>query len=181
MDAKMPPVNVLNPRPLVCEELAKKRSLGNSPLGDKIDDWQSQIPTWEVPAGSKHDYLEGRKIQVRYFVGVCPDAAVSERAMDDLKAEIAEYRRRMALTNSAPGFVERGMILDIFNKSGQELQIPAVILPPPLNRDNLLPESWDSIASVNFDDPELVMNTLWRHYKEVTVDWASQPALLPQH
>jgi hypothetical protein len=160
---------------------ADLKNLKNSPLGDKIDDWQNQIPTWEVPAGSKHDYLEGRKIQVRYFVGVCPDAAVSERAMDDLKAEIAEYQRQMTLTNSTPGFVERGLILDVSNKAGQELQIPAVILPPPLNRNNVLPESWDSIANVNFDDRELVMNKLWRHYKDMTVDWSSQPALLPQH
>jgi hypothetical protein len=153
-------------------------NLKEAPLGDKVDDWQSQIPTWEVPAGSKHDYLEGRKIQVRYFVGVCLDESASEKAMADLKAEIAEYQRQMALTNSAPGFMERGLILDISNKAGQELRIPAVILPPPLNRDNILP---DSIANVNFDDRELVMNTLWRHYKDVTVDWPSQPALLPQH
>jgi len=155
-------------------------NLNTAPLGDKIDEWQSQILTWEVPVGKRHDYFEGRKIQVRYFIGVCPAATVSEEAMADLKAEMAAYQRQVPLTSPAPGFVERGQILDVFNKARQELQLPSVILPPPLNRKSILPDYWNAIANINFDDRERVMNTLWLHYRDVTTNWTNQPALLPQ-
>ena len=152
-----------------------------APLGDKIDAWQGQIKTWETPDGPRKNYFEGRKIQVGYFIGVCPDEVTSRRAMDDLKQEIAEYQRQIKTANPAPEFLEQGLhILEVFNKARQELQIPAILLPPPLNRENIMPDYWDSIANIDFGDRSLVLKTLWGHYKDVTIDWVSQPALLTE-
>lgn len=154
--------------------------LRNAPLGDRIDDWQKQIVVLETPSGPRHNYFEARKIQVRYFVGVCPDAVASEKVMDDLTTEMAEYQRQIALPNSPPEFQEPGFqVLDVFNRAKQELQIPSPILPPPLNRGNILPDYWQSIADINFDDRDSVMLALWKHYKDATLDWRSQPSLLP--
>jgi hypothetical protein len=38
-----------------------------------------------------------------------------------------------------------------------------------------------AILRRDFFFTEKALDALWRHYKQVTVDWSSQPALLPQH
>jgi hypothetical protein len=54
-------------------------------------------------------------------------------------------------------------------------------MPPPLNNGTTPPEFIDCLTNVNLEDEGAVLDALWRHYKQVTVDWSSQPALLPQH
>jgi len=155
--------------------------LKNAPLGDKIDDWRKEITSWDIPQGARAVYFENRKGQVRYFVGLCPNAAASQKAVDDLKAELAEYARQMTLTNPAPEFIESGQhILDLESKSGQELRMPMEMLPPPLNREAITQDYLHCIANLNLQDEGAVADAFWQHYKEVTMDWASQPALLPQ-
>ncbi len=156
--------------------------LRKAPLGDKIDDWRKEIVSWEVPQGERNIYFENRKTQVRYFVGLCPDASASERAVDDLRAELAEYARQTTLTNPAPEFLEHGQhVLDLENKSGQELRLPAETLPPPLNSGNTPQDYLNCVAILNLEDEGAVMDALWQHYKYVTTDWSNQPPLLPQH
>jgi hypothetical protein len=156
--------------------------LKNAPFGDKIDDWRNEIKSWDVPQGARNVYMENRKLQVRYFLAVCPDASVCQKAVDDLKSELAEYRRQMTLTNPAPEFLEHGQhILDLVDKAGQELRLPAETLPPPLNSGNTPQDYLNCIAKVNFTDEGSIMDALWQHYKDVTTDWSNQPPLLPQH
>jgi hypothetical protein len=98
----------------------------DAPLGDKIDDWRNQIAGWQIPQGARAVYFENRKLQVRYFVGLCPDASASERAVGDLRAELAEYARQMTLTNPAPEFLDHGQhILDLTDHEGRRLSLAA--------------------------------------------------------
>ena len=158
------------------------QQLRDAPLGDKIDDWRKEIVSWNPTPGPCYYYFENRKTQVRYFVGLCPDATASEKAVDDLKAELVEYQRRMTQTNGAPIFPEQGQhILSLVDKAGQELRLPAETLPPPLNRGNTPPDYLNCISRVGFKDEGLVLDAIWQHYKAVTFDWSSQPGLLPQH
>jgi hypothetical protein len=158
------------------------QQLKEAPLGDKIDDWRKQIVGWETPQGARFYYFENRKIQVRYFVGLCPDATASEKAVDDLKAELADYERQMTLTNPAPEFLEFGQhILDLVGKDGQELRLPVEALPPPLNRGDIPQDYLNIIAKISFNETGFVMDALWQHYKDTTWNWSNQPPLLPQH
>ncbi len=155
--------------------------LKNAPLGDKIDDWRKQIDIWEIPQGARKIYFENRKIQMRYFVGLCPDGAASQRAVDDFKAELAEYARQMTLASPAPGFLERGQhILDLVNQVGQELRLPVATLPPPLNNGTTPQDYLNCVGKMNLDDGGAVMDALWQHYQDVTKNWSNQPPLLPQ-
>jgi hypothetical protein len=155
--------------------------LKNAPLGDKINDWRHAIKSWDVPPGPRVVYFENRKIQVRYFVVVCPDATASQRAVDDLKAELVEYAQQITLTNPAPEFLEHGQhVLDLQNKSGQELRTPAETLPPPLNNGTTPQDYLNCIAQMDLQDESAVLNALWQHYKSVTKDWSNQPPLLSQ-
>jgi hypothetical protein len=157
-------------------------NLKNAPLGDKIDDWRQQIQNWEIPKGARTVYFENRKIQLRYFVGLCPDATASQRAVDDLKAELAEYARQMTLTNPAPEFLNPGQhILDLTDQAGRELRLPVSSLPPPLNNGATPPEYLNCLRGVNFDNGGAVMDALWQHYQDVTRDWSGQPPLLLPH
>lgn len=154
----------------------------DAPLGDKIDDWRNRIVSWEILQGARAIYFENRKLQIRYFVGSCPDAAASERAVDDLKAELAEYARQMTLTNPASEFLDHGQhILDLTDKTGRQLSLAAESLPPPLNRGNTPQDYLKCIADMNLQDEGLVMDALWQHYRDRTTDWSNQPPLLPQH
>ena len=154
----------------------------NAPLGDKIDDWQKQLAGWNVPSGARDFYFENRKIQVRFFVGMCPDPVASQNAVDDLKSELAEYSRQMTLTNPSAEYLEHGQgLIALANQTGQKLRIPAETLPPPLNHGQIPVEYLNCLQSVDFGNQEAVLMVLWQHYKEVTSNWASQPELLPQH
>jgi hypothetical protein len=155
--------------------------LKNAPLGDKINDWRAEIISWDVPQDARYYYFENRKTQIRYFVGICPDAAASQQAVDDLKAELAEYRRQMTLANPAPEFLNHGQhILDLTSASGQELRTPTEALPPPLNNGTTPQDYLNCIAHINLQDEGAVLDAFWQHYKDVTVDWSNQPPLLPQ-
>jgi hypothetical protein len=158
------------------------QNLKDAPLGDKIDDWRNQIASWEMPQGARYYYFENRKIQVRYFVGLCPDAVASGKAVDDLRAELAEYARQMTLTNPAAEFLDHGQhVLGLVDKAGQRLRLAAESLPPPLNNGTTPQDYLNCIGKMNFKDEGLVMDALWQHYKDVTTDWSNQPPLLPQH
>lgn len=153
--------------------------LKNAPLGDKIDDWRDEIARWDVPQGESGVYINNRKIQIRYFVGLCPDADASQKAVDDLKSELVEYQRQLVQTNPAPVFRDPSpQIFDLVNKAGQELRLPSETLPPPLNRNTTPKDYLNCIAKMNLDDGGAVMDALWRHYRDVTSDWSNQPALL---
>jgi len=157
------------------------QQLKEAPLGDKIDDWRKQIAGWETPPGARFYYFENRKIQVRYFVGLCPDATSSEKAVDDLKAELANYQGQTARTNSETEIPEHGQhILELADNAGRELRLSAEALPPPLNRGTIPQDYLNCIATVNFNDEDLVMDVIWQHYKSVTSDWSNQPTLLPE-
>jgi hypothetical protein len=155
--------------------------LKEAPLGDKIDDWRRQIGSWEIPPGARSIYFENRKIQVRYFVGLCSDATATERVVDDLRAELTEYRRQMTLTNPAPEFLERGQHLLDLTKSGQELRVAAETLPPPLNGGEIPPDYLRCTANVDLRDQGAVLDAFWQHYHDITTDWSNQPPLLVHH
>ena len=155
--------------------------LKNAPLGDKIDDWRKRIISWDVPEGLRHNYYENRKTQIRYFVGMCPDGNASQKAVDDLKTDLAEYARQMILTNPAPEFLERGgHILDL-SQSGQELRIAAETLPPPLNSGEIPQDYLRCIANINLQDQGAILDAFWQHYHDITTDWSNQPPLLVNH
>ena len=155
--------------------------LKDAPLGDKIDDWRKEIVSWDAVPGPRSFYFENRKIQVRYFVGLCPDATASEKAVDDLRSELAEYRQQRALTNVDVGFLEHGQhILELADKAGRELRLSTEALPPPLNWETVPQDYLNCLAAVNFSDEGLVLDAIWQHYKDVTTDWSNQPSLLPQ-
>lgn len=156
--------------------------LKNAPLGDKIDDWRKQIDSWGIPQGARDFYFANRKGQIRYFVGFCPDGAASQRAVNDLRKELAEYARQMTLTNPAPEFLDSGQnLLDLASKSGQELKIPMEGLPPPLNQGAIPRDYLHCIKEVNLQDAGAVADAFWQHYHDITTDWSNQPPLLLQH
>lgn len=152
--------------------------LKHAPLGDKIDDWRKEIISWYVPQGSRSAYYENRKLQVHYFVGICPDGNVSQKAVDDLKADLDAYRQQMASTNPAAEFLERGQHLLDLTLSEQELKMPAETLPPPLNCGEIPPDYLRSIANLDLRDQGAVLDAFWQHYHDVTTDWSNQPPLL---
>lgn len=157
------------------------RQLKEAPLGDKIDDWRKQIDAWGIPSGARVVYFTNRKGQIRYFVGICPDVDASQRAVDDLRNELAEYARQMMLTNAAPDFWDAGQIcLNLRNKAGQELKIPMECLPPPLNHGEIPQDYMNCLRNLNLEDEGAVSDAFWQHYRNITTDWANQPALLPQ-
>jgi hypothetical protein len=155
----------------------------NAPLGDKIHDWQEDVGGWEVPRGSRSSYYENRKTQIRYFVGVCPNVVASQRAMDDLKNELGEYARQLTLTNPAPEFLETGQnSLEFENfKTHQTVKIPIECLPPPLDHGDAPRDYLHTLKDLDFSDEGKVLETFWRHYRDVTTDWSNQPPLLPQN
>jgi hypothetical protein len=155
--------------------------LKNAPLGDKINDWRAEIISWDAPEGLSRNYYENRKLQIRYFVGMCPNAVASQKAVDDLKTELAEYWRQMTLTNPAPEFLERGGHLLYLTQSGQELRMAAETLPPPLNGGEIPPDYLRCIASMDLRDQGAVLDAFWQHYHDVTTDWSNQPPLLVHH
>jgi hypothetical protein len=160
---------------LVLEELK------NAPLGDKMDDWRKEIASWEVPQGARDVYFENRRAQIRYFVGLCPDGAASQRAVDDLRGELAEYARQMTLTNPDSQFLDLGQnLLDLASKSGQELKIPMEGLPPPLNQGAIPQDYLLCIKDFNLQDAGAVADAFWQHYHDITTDWSNQPSLLLQ-
>jgi hypothetical protein len=156
-------------------------NLKEAPLGDKIDDWQAEIVSWAVPQGPRHAYYENRKLQIRYFVGMCPDGNASQKAVDDLRAELDEYRLQMTSTNPAPEFLERGQHLLELAQSGQELKVPAEILPPPLNGGRIPPDYLRCIANTDLRNQGAALDAFWRHYYNITTDWSNQPPLLVHH
>jgi hypothetical protein len=155
----------------------------NAPLGDKIDDWRKQIDSWEIPKGPRDFYFGNRKVQIRYFVGFCPDAEASQRAVDDLKNELAEYAHQMTLANPAPEFLDTGQnSLSLENiKTGQSVKIPDECLPPPLNHGNTPRDYFHAIKDLDLSDEGVVVDALWQHYHDITTDWSNQPPQLPQH
>lgn len=157
------------------------QQLKDAPLGDKIDDWRRQIDTWEIPSGAWAVYFANRKGQVRYFVGLCPDGDASQKAVDDLRNELAEYARQMTLTNPAPEFLERGGHLLDLSQSGQELRIAMETLPPPLNHGEIPQDYLKCIANINLQDEGAVLDAFWQHYQDITTDWSNQPPLLVHH
>lgn len=153
----------------------------DAPLGDKINDWRAEIISWDVPDGLRHNYYENRKIQVRYFVGMCPDANADQNAVDDLKADLDEYRRQMMLTNPAPEFLERGGHLLDLTQGGQELRVAAETLPPPLNTGEIPSDYLHCIASMDLQDEGAILDAFWQHYHDITTNWSNQPPLLIYH
>lgn len=157
------------------------QEINEAPLGDKIDDWRKEIISWDAPDGLRHNYYENRKLKIRYFVGMCLDADASQKAVDDLKADLDEYRRQMTLTNTAPEFLERGQhILDL-TMGSQELRIPAETLPPPLNGGEIPQDYLRSAANIDLQNEGAILDAFWQHYHDITTDWSNQPPLLIHH
>jgi hypothetical protein len=154
----------------------------NAPLGDKINDWRAEIINWDVPEGARHNYYEGRKLQIRYFVGMCADGNASQKAVDDLKADLDEYRTQITLTNPAPEFLDPGHpFLDLQGKAGQELRIGGEELPPPLNHGEIPQDYLRYIQNMDLQDGGAIADAFWQHYHDITTNWSNQPPLLQLH
>lgn len=152
------------------------QQLSQAPLGDKIIDWRRQLSDWEIPQGPRYAYFENRKIQLRYFVGLCPDANASEQAVADLQSELSRYVRQININTNS---LKNGQsILQLFDKAGHEIRLPANALPPPLNRGEFQEHYLRSLQHINYQDEAGLMDALWKHYQEITLDWSNQPALL---
>ena len=72
----------------------------------------------------------------------------------------------------------RQHILALNLKSGK-IRLPAEVLPPPLNRNSIPPDYFACAAQAESSDPDVIIAALWGHYKEETLGWMEQAALLP--
>lgn len=157
--------------------------LSNAPRGDTIDELWKELEGLSIPQGPRFAYFYNRKLQIHYFILVCPERAPCETALKDLKNELAEYQKPMApVRDSELGrLAPQGQHLLLLTlKSGKDMRMPAVSLPPPLNRGVIPPEYLQGVGKLNSEDGGLIMDALWTHYEKVTTDWTNQPALLLQ-
>jgi hypothetical protein len=53
------------------------------------------------------------------------------------------------------------------------------VLPPPLNRNTILPAYLDQLASLNLEDPDAIIDEFWNYRKQTAPGWMEQAALLP--
>ena len=151
-------------------------ALDLAPLGDRIDDLMSEVRSLTVPSGPRFAYLENRRGQVRYFLNNNTNWASMERAVKDLKTELAEYQKELASGNSTG---ETGQhLLELSLPSGKRLLLPAEGLPPPLNRDVPPQDYADCIRNLYLENDQLIGDALWAHYKATTPDWMGQAAQL---
>lgn len=150
----------------------------DAPLGDKWDDLLAEIKKLEVPAGSRTAYFDNRKVQVHYFMNSNTNWPAIEKAGNDFKGELAEYQKQVAANDPALQQY-RQHVLRINLNSRKSVRLPAEVLPPPMNRNNLQPEYIGRILELNLEDPDAVIDELWNYHKQVTLDWMGQASLLP--
>jgi hypothetical protein len=165
--------------------------VSNAPTGDKWDEFWDDAEKLDVPQGSRSAYFDNRKAQVHYFMNDNTDATEIEKAVNDLKVELAEYRKQVAASD--PALMQyRQHIFRINLKSGKSVRLPAEVLPPPLNRGRISPGSNDAtdetaamvqdtqhIIELNLEDSDAVVGELWKFHKQTTPGWMEQSALLP--
>jgi hypothetical protein len=150
----------------------------DAPLGDKMGDLWDEIDRLDVPEGSRSAYFDNRKVQVRYFMNGNTDWSAVEKAGNDLKSELAGYRKQVAA--GEPVLMHyRQHVLRINLKSGKSVRVPAEVLPPPLNRNTIVAEYLDHILQLNMEDPDAIIDELWNHYKQMEPFWMDQASLLP--
>lgn len=170
---------------LLQETPQRKKSLNyylqvvkDTPLGDKWDALLAEIKSMEVPEGSRSAYFDNRKAQIHYFMSGNANWPAIEKAGNDFKNELAEYRKQLA--NNDPTLLQyRQNVLRINLNSGKSVRLPAEVLPPPLNRNNLKPEYITRILELNLENSDAVTDELWNFHKQAQPDWMSQASLLP--
>jgi hypothetical protein len=158
------------------------RALEIAPFGDRIDDLMADVKELKVPGGALFAYLENRKVQVRYFLNGNTNWPAMEKAVVDLKAELAEYQKNLtsgAVSNAPDITPEYQQVLEITSKRGGHLLLPSAGLPPPMNRGVIPPGFLDSVSHLDLRDEGAVWDTLWTYYKQVSPGWMGQAAELP--
>ena len=155
----------------------------DAPRGDNIDELWKELESLSIPQGPRFAYFYNRKIQVRYFIRVCPERTPCETALKDLKNELAENQKQIAQDRDSElgRFASQGQyILVLTLKSDKDMRMPSASLPPPLNRGVIPPEYVQKVGELNSEDGGLIMDEIWTYYEKVTTDWSRQPAMLLQ-
>jgi hypothetical protein len=70
-------------------------------------------------------------------------------------------------------------ILRINLKPGRSVRLPAEVLPPSLNRNDIVPEHLGHILALDVENPDTVIDELWTCHKKTAFDWMQQAELLP--
>ena len=153
------------------------QAIDQAPIGDKWEALWVEVEKLHVPEGTRSAYFDNRKAQVHYFMNDNSDWPAIESAARDLKQELAEYGRQLSAGNPALAQY-RQHVLALNLKSGQ-VRLPAEVLPPPLNRNSIPPDYFACAAQAESSDPDVIIAALWGHYKEETLGWVEQAALLP--
>ena len=98
-----------------------------APFGDKVDDLRNEVKNLSVPDGPKFPYFHNRKGQVNYFLGDNTNWPSMELAVDDLKRELAAYKKELASIPAAVGPVaveENAHVLELTSRVRQAPAAP---------------------------------------------------------
>jgi hypothetical protein len=163
------------------------KAVQDGPGADSWDAIWEEIEKLEIPQGTRSVYFANRKDQIHYFMNDNSDLPVIEKAEDDFKNELAEYRRQVA--ENDPALMQyRQHVFRINLKSGKSVRVPAEVLPPPLNRGQTstgldgaveMTQATDHIIQLGLEDPNTVIAELWSFHKQAKPDWTGEASLLP--
>jgi len=150
----------------------------DAPSGDRWEAIWDEVEKLDVPQGTRSAYFDNRKVQIHFFMNDNSDISAIQKAADDLKSELAEYRKQVE--NNDPALLQyRQHILAINLKTGKNIRLPAEVLPPPMNRNMILPEYIDHLGTLNSEDNDTIIESFWNYYKQTNPDWMEQASLLP--
>lgn len=151
--------------------------VSDAPNGDKWDALWDEIEKLGVPEGSRSAYFDNRKAQVHYFMNDNTNWSAIDEAANDLKSELAEYRKQVSTDDPAlMSYQQHVLRLDL--KSGKVVRLPAEVLPPPLNRDTIPEEYLSRVEQFDLENSDAIIAEFWNHYKQ-TPDWMNQTSFLP--
>ncbi len=154
------------------------QAVKEAPLGDQLYALWTEIEKLEVPQGSRSAYFKNRKVQIHYFMSANTNLPAIEKAGNDFKNELAEYRRQLASGDPALlKYQQHKLVINL--KSGKSVRLPVAALPPPLNRGSLPPGYIERILELNLEDSNAIINALWSYHKQTALDWMGEAALLP--
>ena len=101
--------------------------LKDAPVADKWEALRNEVEKLDVPEGSRSAYFDNRKVQVQYFMNENTNWPAIEEAANDLKAELAEYRKQVS--DGDPALMRyQQHVLPLDLKSGKTVRLPAEIL-----------------------------------------------------